>query len=66
VINNLKRVEAHYTASRKEAVSRNPWAKFVVKSDDANGGDRHYICFEFLGDYQKYIASRNEECLSYF
>jgi hypothetical protein len=55
----LKRAESHYVKSRKEAVYRSPWAKFVAKTLTPNG-DRRYTCFEFIGDYQTYIDMSDE------
>jgi hypothetical protein len=56
VILYLKRVETHCVKSRKEAVDKSPWAKFVTKA--ILPGEElfyRYVCFEFIGDYQKYL-----------
>jgi hypothetical protein len=56
----LKRTETHHVASRREAVEKSPWAKFVAKAVNPNG-TYSYVCFEFLGDYKTYLFLRNEE-----
>jgi hypothetical protein len=60
VILYLKRTETHCVKSRKEAVDKSPWAKFVTKAllPDEEFFYR-YTCFEFIGDYQAYLKFQN-------
>jgi hypothetical protein len=60
----LKRAATHYGKSRKEAMEKNPWAKFVAKTLMPDNISYRYTCFEFIGDYQAYLFFRNEEYIT--